>query len=157
MTDAKTDATVPGIDPDLLGADALDANSPRLLTGAEYVLLKKSNRMLQAAGVYPLNGLPDHTSGKFTLELLPHSNSVLELELRPRAKAGWPAGEWLLSRHAAGTPDFKGSVSGASPWVLRVPLVGGRPNQVEIHLAGAEANADQLFFIVRDLRIAAQP
>jgi len=135
-------------------ADAFDANSPRLLTGREYTLLSKSNRVFKLGGVYPLNGPPDQASGAVFMEILPHSESHLLLELTPRAKAGWPAGEWKLTRHAEGAEDFTATVTGPSPWQLKIPLVAARRNQIGITLAGATAD---LSFIVRRLRIEDGP
>jgi hypothetical protein len=91
------------------------------------------------------------------MELLPHSPSRLLLELAPRAKAGWPAGEWKLTRHAEGTEDFTTSVSGPSPWRLLIPLVAGRRNLIEISLAGHEGAPAEFSFIVRELRIEDNP
>ncbi len=156
----ERDQTIPAPAAVLVGhdwADAFDANSARLLTGREYTLLQQSNRVLKLAGVYPLNGVPDHASGAVTLEILPHSPSNLLLELAPRAKAGWPAGEWNLTRHAEGTEDFTATVTGPSPWQLKIPLAAGRRNQIEITLAGHDGPADALSFIVRGLRIENRP
>lgn len=138
-------------------ANAFDANSPRILTGREYTLLGKSNRVFKLSGVYPLNGVPDHVSGAAAMEIQPHSDSHLLLELAPRAKAGWPAGEWKLTRHAEGAPDFAGTVTGPSPWRISIPLVAGRRNQIAITLAGHAGSAGDLSFIVRGLRIEDGP
>lgn len=138
-------------------ADAFDANSPRILTGREYTLLQKSNRVLKLSGFYPLNGVPDHASGAVSLTMLPHSPGNLLLELSPRAKAGWPAGEWKLSRHAEGAEDFTATVSGPSPWRIKIPLVATRRNQIDINLVGQVGPANNLSFTVRGLRIEASP
>jgi len=138
-------------------AGAFDANSPRLLTGREYVLLGKSNRVFKLGGVTPLNGVPDYANAAVTMEISPHSRSRLVLELAPRAKVGWPAGEWKLTRHADGTDDFTASVSGPSPWRLMIPLVEGRRNLVAINLAGHAGPPDEFSFILRELRIEDGP
>lgn len=138
-------------------AGAFDANSPRLLTGREYVLLGKSNRVFKLSGVTPLNGVPDYANAAVSMELWPHSPSRLLLELAPRAKAGWPAGEWKLTRRAEGSADFTASVSGPSPWRLMIPLVAGRRNLVDITLAGHAGAPAEFSFIVRELRIEDGP
>lgn len=138
-------------------ADTFDANSPRLLTGREYALLQKSNRVFKLGGVYPLNGPPDHASAAITLEIEPHSPAHLVVELAPRAKAGWPAGEWKLTRHAEGAADFTATVSGPSPWRLKIPLVAARRNQVDLVLVGHAGPPDALSFAIRALRIEDSP
>lgn len=138
-------------------AETIDANSPRLLTGREYALLSKSNRVFKLSGVYPLNGTPDHASGNVTLEILPHSPGNLLIELAPRAKAGWPAGAWQLTRHADGTEDFAAVVTGPSPWQLKVPLVTGQRNQVTITMVGPNGTPSDMSFILRGLRIEDRP
>lgn len=138
-------------------AEAFDANSPRILTGREYTLLQKSNRVFKLSGVYPLNGVPDHASGAVFLEIQPHSDSHLLLELSPRSKAGWTAGEWKLTRHAEGAEDFTATVTGPSPWQLKISLVAARRNLIDITLAGHTGPAGELSFIVRGLRIEDGP
>lgn len=138
-------------------ADAFDANSPRLLTGREYTLLQKSNRVFKLSGVHPLNGVPDHASGVVFLEIQPHSDSHLLLELSPRGKTGGPAEEWKLTRHAEGAEDFTSTITGPSPWHLKVPLVAARHNQISITLAGHTGPVNELSFIVRGLRIEDGP
>ena len=138
-------------------ADAFDANSPRLLTGREYTLLRKSNRVFKLSGCYPLNGVPDHFFGAATLEIMPHSPSNLLLELAPRAKGGWPAGAWLLTRRAKGAEDFSATVAGASPWHLVIPLVAGQRNQITITLAGYNGKPTDVTFSVHSLRIEDSP
>jgi hypothetical protein len=138
-------------------ADTFDANSPRILTGREYALLQKSNRVLKASGVFPLNGPPEYATGVIKWEILPHANCTLLLEVMPRNKGGWPAGEWRAKRHVEGLPDQVTAVSGASPWQLRIPLAGNRLNQLEISLTGQEGIATPLSFHLRNLRIEDAP
>ena len=140
-----------------LWADTFDANSPRFLEGHEYALLQKSNRVLQASGVYPLNGPPDSGTGVMRWEILPHSASQLAFVVKPRNKSGWPAGEWRVRRKVAGLPDYESSVSGASPWLLRIPLEANKLNQIEVALTGKEGIPDQLSFLLRNLRIESNP
>jgi hypothetical protein len=137
-------------------ADSIDANSPRLLTGREYALVGRSNRVSRITGVWPTNGRPDHFRGEFSLEILPHSPSDLVITIAPTAAAGWPAGDWRVRRTAPGTPDFTANVQGASPWTFRIPLVAGQPNVISGSLAGA-SNPSELSFIVRTLRVEDRP
>lgn len=157
VNEAKT--TIPTPKAVLVGrlwADTFDANSERLLTGREYALVTRSNRVITMSGTRPGNGPPDHVTGDFSIELLPHSASVLVMELAPLSAAGWPAGEWRARRVAAGVPDQTVMANGASPWTLRIPLVAGKSNNVTVALAGAE-DPDALSFVVRQLRIENQP
>ena len=138
-------------------ADTFDANSPRLLTGREYTLLQKSNRVFKLTGFSPVNGVPVHVSGEATMEILPHSPGTLLLELAPQTNAGWPAGAWQLTRHADGAEDFSATVTGPSPWHLVIPLVAARRNQITITLAGQAGPVGAVSFIVRSLRIEDRP
>ena len=137
-------------------ADTLDANSPRLLTGREYTLLRKSNRMSAMTGVHPLNGPPDFADNQFTFELVPHSPSQLVIELVSRAKDRTPL-EWNVSRHTEGMADSVQTFGGAGTWRLIVPLVRGQRNRIAIHNGLALSNDRTLPFHIRYLRIEDAP
>jgi hypothetical protein len=137
-------------------AETFDANSPRILLGREYALVQRSNRVHEMAGVSSLNGPPDRATGQFSFQIVPHAASELVLELAPLAAAGWPAGEWRAQRTAPGEAPFAATVTGASPWHLRIPLIAGKPNEVSVVLAGA-ADPEALSFVVRNLRIENRP
>jgi len=143
-------------------ADTFDANSPRLLTGREYTLLQKNNRMLKMAGVYPLNGLPEHTIGKFTFEILPHSPSALLFELLPRHESMKFEGEWQVTRLSEGAPDFASVISTPPPWHVKIPLIEGRPNLIEVTFTGSipppgGQSGDELPIGIRGIRIENNP
>lgn len=136
-------------------ADSLDANSPRILSGKEYVLLRKSNRVFTMEGVFPLNGLPDVASTRIGLEVLPHTRSQLLIELQPRKLAEGLAGTWQVIRRTEGADDFSISLSGAPPWVFKVPLISGQRNQITIVCATV---TDITYpFFVKKLRIEDGP
>lgn len=138
-------------------ADTFDANSPRLLTGRDFTLLQKSNRVFEMAGVTPLNGLPDYASDAVHLEILPHSSGNLLLELEPRELQLIPTAEWNLVRSAAGAADFNATVSGPPPWRLKIPLVASQRNRITVALTGEEEPPGEFPFIVRSLRIEDGP
>jgi hypothetical protein len=138
-------------------ADTVDANSPRLLTGQEYALLGKSNRIFKLSGTSPASGLPGWAGAAIALEMLPHSPSSLLIELAPQARAGWPAGEWKATRQAEGATDFTATVSGPSPWRIKIPLAPGRRNRIAVTLAGQTASPDELNFVVREFRVENGP
>jgi hypothetical protein len=137
-------------------ADTLDANSPRLLTGREYALLQKSNRMLAMEGVQPLNGPPDLASNRFSFDLLPHSPSRLVLELAPRSHMG-AAVDWDVRRHADGAADFAQTAGGTGPWRVVIPLVPGRRNHIALSNGRAQAAGAPPGFAIRHLRIEDEP
>ena len=136
-------------------ADSFDANSPRILSGKEYVLLRKSNRVFMLRGVFPLNGPPDVASTLIELEVRPHTGAELLIELKPRKPEAWPTGTWQLSRRAEGTEDYALSVSGPPPWALKVPLLAGKRNQIV--MTSAIVTDEPLPFVVKKLRIEANP
>ncbi|HEX2862729.1 MAG TPA: hypothetical protein VHN79_13870, partial [Lacunisphaera sp.] len=134
-------------------SDAFDANSPRILTGREYCLLQKNNRVFAMEGVAPLNGVPDYVSEAASFDLLPHSASNLLIELFPRDKDDRPAATWQLSRQADGVEAFSHTVSGPPPWHLKIPLVPGKRNVVTINLTEFGASRENLPIALRSLRI----
>ncbi len=137
-------------------AESIDANSPRILTGKEYVLLQTSNRVFKMNGVYPLNGTPDAASALIELEMLPHSDGVLRVELQPRKPKDWPTGTWQVIRRIEGGDDFLMNVSGASPWVIKVPLLAGKRNKITLSITSGKSADDPLPFAIKDLRVEAQ-
>lgn len=138
-------------------ADSFDANSPRILSGREYTLLQKCNRVFALAGVYPLNGPPLFASDRITLDILPHAASNLLVDLEPRREPAVPAGRWRISRRAPGHADFSAEVSGAPPWRLTIPLVAGQRNEVAVTYEHAAAPLDPWAFPLRGLRIEDAP
>ncbi|HEY8995156.1 MAG TPA: hypothetical protein VIM71_10875 [Lacunisphaera sp.] len=153
-------ATIPAPAAVLVGrpwSDSFDANSPRILTGREYCLLQKNNRVFAMAGANPLNGVPDTIDDQYTLEILPHSPSNLRIELAPRLKQSPLPATWQLARQAAGTDDFNSTVSGPPPWRLSIPLVAGQRNRVSISLAAYAGAREELQISVRSLRIEDSP
>lgn len=166
---------IPPAAPILVGrewADAFDANSPRILTGTEYALLYQSNRVRDISGWFPLNGLPHHATGNLVIELTPHSHSVLHLEFGPRLANLLPTGEWETRRTVPGAPDLIFQTIGAPPWIMRIPLVAGQSNRVQIRLAEAsgayakrvwesdpvtDGDRSGLYFVVRTVRIEDAP
>lgn len=138
-------------------SDAFDANSPRILTGREYSLLQKSNRVFTMSGMSPLNGIPDTVTEKFSFEILPHSPSNLLIELIPRVKGVKPVVTWSQSRTADNATDFNSTLTGPPPWQLKVPLVAGRRNAIHFSLTDYPGLREDLQFSVRSLRIEDGP
>lgn len=128
-----------------LWADSFDANSPRILTGREYVLLQKSNRLISMSGVTPTNGPPLQATRKFSFEILPHTDGNLVFELSLRRNATAPVGEWKLSRQATGAPDFTAVVSGPPPWRFSLPLVAQQPNRLTLSFANQDETGARIF------------
>jgi hypothetical protein len=134
-------------------SDSFDANSPRILTGREYSLLQKSNRVFAMSGMHPLNGVPDYVSESFSVDILPHSGSNLLIELSPRAKDTAPVASWSVSRQAEGVEVFTATVSGPPPWHLKIPLVSQQRNQVTVKLTEYGASREESMIALRSLRI----
>ncbi|AOS44929.1 hypothetical protein Verru16b_01998 [Lacunisphaera limnophila] len=140
-----------------LWADTFDANTPRLLTGREFTLLQKRNRVLAMDGVQPLNGPPDNASGSITLEIEPHSAAHLLLTLTPRPRDSTLTGRWAVARRAAGHPDFTTELAGPPPWAVRLPLIPSVVNQLSLHFTSAGEPPGPATFQVRGLRIEDAP
>jgi hypothetical protein len=136
--------------------DGLDANSPRILTGREYMLLQKSNRVLALRGFQPGNGMPDFAGGSIHLEILPHSPGNLLMELTPRGDGPAPHLVWKAGR-TAGTDSFTTSVSGPPPWRIRIPLAALQQNQVDLVAESVDGTPLPAQYLVRGLRIEDSP
>jgi len=139
-------------------ADSFDANSPRLLTGREYALLPKINRVIALSGTSPVSGVPESITEKVALEILPHSPCQLVIDLKPGRKATIrPPLTWNVTREAAGAAGFSATVSGPPPWQLKIPLVAGQHNLVSINLADPAGLPEGLPMAVHSLRIEPGP
>ncbi len=140
-----------------LWGDTFDANSPKILTGREFVLLQKSNRMFAMTGVQPVNGPPDYFSDAASFDLLPHSTSHLQLELAPRKSADAPKGVWKISRRTEGQEDFLREITTPPPWRIRIPLAAGQRNRIELNFVHEGAPLDTTAFQVLTLRVTDAP
>jgi hypothetical protein len=139
-------------------ADAFDANSPRLLTGREYALVQKANRVVAMSGVVPGEGVPEGVTEKSSIEIVPHSACHLVVELVPNPKATTrPPLTWNVARQAPGAADFAATVSGPAPWHLQIPLVAGQRNVVSLVLADPDGLPQGRPVKVNSLRIEPGP
>lgn len=138
-------------------ADALDAGSPRLLTGREYVLLSRANRVFSFAGVFPFSGLPDGASPHITLQIKPINTSTLRFELSPRAPEDRLERTWKIHRRAEAGNEYSGEITGVPPWHIEVPMVALQKQSVTIELAASDGLAEEYPFKLSDLRITRDP
>jgi hypothetical protein len=138
-------------------ADAFDADSPRLLVGREYAVLERSNRVLALQGVHPLYGLPEYSSNRMEMEIVPHSPASLSFDLNPRERADRVPGTWRIERKADGVGDFSAAVSGPPPWRIKIPLVAGRSNRVTAAFSPGIKGTEPYPFILGGLRVENQP
>ncbi|HWA26126.1 MAG TPA: hypothetical protein VG734_10720 [Lacunisphaera sp.] len=137
-------------------SECFDANSPRLLEGREYVLLRDANRVTKLEGVYPTNGYPDHASRHFSIEVTPHSPSRLRLTIAPYKAKLWPQATWRIThRSAAGESSHE--LAGPPPWQIDVALAPGRSQTVECEVVGAADTSQPWPFAVRQVTIESIP
>jgi hypothetical protein len=113
-------------------SETFDANSPRLMTGDTFVLLKSANRVTSWEGLEPENGLPENAYSTIKLEILPHSLSELSMELAPRFRGDGETQRWKVLREVDGAPPFRADIDGPPPWIIKIPLEAGRSNRVEL-------------------------
>lgn len=137
--------------------DSFDANSPRILTGREYMLLQKSNRVFSLSGVHPLDGPPNYASGEVGMELLPHSSGNLLLELSPRSNMDQTAESWRVSSKVDDGVHFSTTVSGSPPWHIRIPLVANKRNTISLNATGRMTDDVPFPYVVLRLRIEDSP
>jgi len=140
-------------------ADSFDANSERILTGTEYVLLRNSNRVFVMSGVFPLNGPPDKASPSIELEILPHSAGQLLMELTPAQAKGKlsQVGTWQIACSVKGSANYSASLAGPPPWIIKVPLAPGQKNLIKLTLVSDKPTAEALPFDIKQLRIESTP
>lgn len=137
--------------PTLVGrdwAETWDANSPRLVSGASFVLLARANRLISVSGLLPVSGVPQRAAPAFSVTLVPHADAELQLEIPHDARAG----TWLVVSDAPRSPP---SVARETDrWVIRVGLVGGRRQRIDFRFAPADpAPAGAAPFVLRRLVI----
>jgi hypothetical protein len=138
-------------------SECFDANSPRILGGREFVLLREANRVTDLQGVYPTNGYPDHASLHFSLEITPHSASRLHLTLEPYKKKNWPEATWrIVHRTGPGTETVR-EVSGPPPWQVDVTLTPGVKQTVECQVVSTPDTSIPWPFAVRQVTVESTP
>ena len=143
-------------------ADTFDADSPRLLIGPSLALLRTANRVTALRGFAPENGVPESASTAVAIEVTPHGDNRLRLELAPRVEEEdlppFPSPDhWTVVVEVAGAPPQTTDLTGSPPWRFDVPLAAGRLHRIEISAAGPAAPVGRFPFAVRRLRIDAQP
>lgn len=141
-------------------ADTFDSQSPRLLTGREFVLLQQANRVHDLTGVSPLNGPPEQAATRFSLRLTPADSATLGFELSPRHAGGPAAGVWQVRGFGPDGPGYRIVVSGAPPWRFDVPLRARLDQTVNIEWQpseGTSAPTEDHPFTLSGLRITPPP
>ncbi len=134
-------------------ADTFDADSERLYEGAQFALVRKSNRVLRLDGLTASHdGPPDQARPTIALEIEPHSPGEFQLTLDgpdSTAKA-----RWEISTRSGTAETFTATVEGAPPWRLVAPLSGGQINRIEIRRRDHAAEA---IYPVLDLKVVSRP
>jgi hypothetical protein len=138
-------------------AETFDANSPRLLSGREFALLREANRVLKMEGVYPLNGVPEHCSPHASFTIVPHSAARLRITLTPRLARNWPTASWDVTCQAGNGPGIQLTASGAPPWQFEVPLAAQLPNAIAFATVAPAGNTEALPFSIQVLKIESVP
>lgn len=137
-------------------AETFDASSPRLLTGREFVLLSRANRVLDLSGVHPLNGVPQFASSRIEAKIRPATAATLRFVLAPRThdQRTEQAITWQLHRLAEDGRAYTAEVGGPPPWRIELPLVPRQSQTVTItQSVPAGAQPKDYPYIVSDLQI----
>jgi hypothetical protein len=138
-------------------AESFDANSPRLLAGREYILFREANRVTDLQGVYPLNGIPDNTQSRFSIEITPHSASRLRLTLAPNRKKNWPEASWRIVNRSAAGAETVTTLSGPPPWQIDVALEPRVTQTIDCQVVAPAGMSEDLPFSLRHLIIESTP
>jgi hypothetical protein len=160
--DVRDESAVPGGRPAALlvgrrWAECFDANSPRLLEGREFVLLREANRVTDLQGVFPTNGYPDNAATRFAMEITPHTAARLRLVLVPNRKNTWPDAAWRVVNRTVSGQETAHEVSGPPPWQLDVALAPGVKQTVECQLLSKPHTFEEWPFHVRQLIVESNP
>ncbi|HVT71791.1 MAG TPA: hypothetical protein VHD61_01535 [Lacunisphaera sp.] len=138
-------------------AETIDAHSPRLLAGNEYVLLRQANRITDLKGVYPTRGVPESASRRISLEITPAQPATLRFTLTPKPTAARTAATWRVRREMAGGDPLTLAVDGPPPWRFEIPLVARQKQAVELALEGYGPTAESFPFSFSNLTIQPEP
>lgn len=153
----EADHDIPAPSATLVGrdwAETFDANSPRLLTGREYALLTRSNRVLEMEGVFPLNGVPDVAANDFRLTLQPAVASELHLTLTARAKHELPVkAVWKIHRETGEGSLPLATLEGPPPWRFTVPLLTRQTQTLRFTQSEDVGAGDKYPFVLTDLAV----
>ena len=138
-------------------SECFDANSPRILAGREFVLLREANRVTDLQGVYPTNGYPDHASLHFSLAITPLSASRLRLTLEPYKKKNWPEATWRIVHRTGAGAETVQEVSGPPPWQIDVPLAPRMAQTIECQVVSTPDTSIPWPFAVRQVIVESTP
>ncbi|HTL68153.1 MAG TPA: hypothetical protein VL200_10865 [Lacunisphaera sp.] len=138
-------------------AETIDAHSPRLLTGKEFVLLRQANRITAFKGVYPTRGVPESASRRMSLEITPAQPASLRFTLTPKPTAARTATAWQVRRETATGDTVSFAVEGPPPWRFEVPLVARQPQSVVLTLEGNGSAGESFPFTFSNLTVQPEP
>jgi hypothetical protein len=141
-------------------ADAMDVNSPRLLLGREFALLRHANRLLATQGIYPLNGLPEATTAQFSLTVRPAASARLSFLLAPHVESGrtvYADPAWAIVGRAGDEELFRTKVAGPPPWRIEVPLAARKTQTVSFDFSSPDSPPPGYAFAITQIRIVSQP
>lgn len=138
-------------------AECFDSNSPRLLTGREYVLFRTTNRITDLQGVYPLNGIPANTSTRFSIAITPHSPARLRVTLVPHRVSDWPEAVWRITHRTVSGVETVSGLNGPPPWQIDVALIPGVTQTVDCQVVSSDITAEELPFAVRQFVLEPSP
>ncbi len=128
-------------------AGTFDANSDRLFSSTEAVLLRSANRVTRLQGFLPANGVPTTAGGHLAIDLVPHSPSELQFSLAPADGERDVGVSWQVLRRAQGASAFRCDIAGPPPWRITVPLESGRINRIDVEANAAGPGAAQRFAV----------
>jgi hypothetical protein len=128
-------------------AKSFDANSERMYSSREAVLLRSANRVTRLDGLSPETGVPVTSGSRITIEIVPHSRSELRLTLAPSEAGPMALTSWRVRRNLPSAAEFVVDVGGAPPWRIAIPLEPAQPNQIEILALPAHAVGSSTFEI----------
>jgi hypothetical protein len=138
-------------------AESIDANATRWAEGKKFALLENTNRVLEAKGFRPKNGVPSHCSAHAELSLLPYRDSWLHLTLwLPGGQTAKDARLSVENRLEGELQPHRLDFAGQPPWKILLPLKGGVRNEIVLELVGGVARVE-FPCEIDALRIANEP
>jgi len=141
-------------------AEAFDSSTPPILTGREFALLRRANRVIDMRGVHPLNGVPDNAAARFSFTLRSNSSARFSFTLNPRSvyrDMVFPAGSWQVTVRSGSAETYRATVAGAPPWKIEAPLAADREQVVECAYSDPLRQLGETPFALTDLRLVATP
>jgi hypothetical protein len=103
-----------------------------------YLLLAETNRVTALSGAAPGDGVPETLAARWSMDLVPHHDAELVVEIGAPAPPAFPTRWRVEHRSPDGSTPLSLDVSGPPPWRVTVPLLAGGVNRLHATADGVD-------------------